>query len=56
MAPIALRREAWKRLESDLDRSKLAAMTTEIPLSAVPDAARRLLAGEAKGRIVVKIG
>lgn len=56
MAPIALRREAWKRLESDLDRSKLAAMTTEIPLAAVPDAARRLLAGEAKGRIVVKIG
>lgn len=56
MAPIALRRGAWKRLESDLDRSKLAAMTTEIPLAAVPDAARRLLAGEAKGRIVVKIG
>lgn len=56
MAPIGLRRAAWKRLETDLDRSKLAAMTTEIPLSAVPEAARRLLAGEAKGRIVVKIG
>ncbi|MBN9050327.1 MAG: oxidoreductase [Rhizobiales bacterium] len=56
MAPIALRRDAWKRLETDLDRAKLAAMTTEIPLSEVPDAARRLLAGEAKGRIVVKIG
>lgn len=56
MAPISLRREAWKRLETDLDRSKLAAMTTEIPLSEVPKAARRLLAGEAKGRIVVKIG
>lgn len=56
MAPIALRRDAWKRLETDLDRAKLAAMTTEIPLSMVPDAARRLLAGEAKGRIVVKIG
>ncbi|MGD9766899.1 MAG: MDR family oxidoreductase [Pseudolabrys sp.] len=56
MAPIALRRSAWKRLETDLDRAKLAAMTTEIPLSEVPAAARRLLAGEAKGRIVVKIG
>ena len=56
MAPIALRRDAWKRLETDLDRAKLAAMATEIPLSMVPDAARRLLAGEAKGRIVVKIG
>lgn len=56
MAPVSLRREAWKRLETDLDRSKLAAMTTEIPLSEVPQAARRLLAGEAKGRIVVKIG
>lgn len=56
MAPIARRQEAWKRLETDLDRSKLAAMTTEIPLSEVPEAARRLLAGQAKGRIVVKIG
>ena len=28
MCPIERRREAWKRLETDLDRQKLAAMTT----------------------------
>src|SRR6266513_535474 len=39
MCPQKLRREAWKRLASDLDRGKLAALTTEIGLDGVPDAA-----------------
>ena len=56
MAPLDLRREAWKRLETDLDRQKLATMVTEIPLSAVIDTAPRILKGEVRGRIVVKIG
>ncbi len=56
MCPIERRREAWKRLESDLDRQKLAAMTAEIPLSGVFEAAPRILAGQVRGRIVVKIG
>ncbi len=56
MAPIAQRREAWKRLESGLDRQKLAAMTSEIPLNGVLDAAPRILEGQVRGRIVVKIG
>ena len=33
MCPIERRREAWRRLASDLDPRKLAAMTTEIDLS-----------------------
>src|SRR5918993_3689696 len=33
MCPLPKRNEAWKRLEKDLDRQKLAAMTTEIGLS-----------------------
>jgi acrylyl-CoA reductase (NADPH) len=56
MCPIERRREAWKRLENDLDRQKLAAITSEIPLSGVPEAARRILDGQVRGRIVVKIG
>jgi acrylyl-CoA reductase (NADPH) len=56
MCPIALRREAWARLDSDLDRSKLASMTTEIGLAGVIEAARRIAEGQVRGRIVVKIG
>ena len=56
MCPISRRREAWKRLENDLDRQKLALMTREIDLSGVPEAAAAILAGQVRGRIVVKIG
>jgi acrylyl-CoA reductase (NADPH) len=56
MAPLELRQQAWKRLETDLDRQKLATMTTEIPLSGVFDVAPKILKGEVRGRIVVKIG
>ena len=56
MCPQAIRREAWKRLASDLDRGKLAAMTSEIALPGVPEAANAILAGRVRGRIVVKIG
>ena len=56
MCPISRRREAWKRLETDLDRQKLASMTQEIGLSGVPAAAASILAGQVRGRIVVKIG
>jgi acrylyl-CoA reductase (NADPH) len=55
MCPIGTRREAWKRLETDLDRQKLAAMTSEIGLSQVVETAPRILAGQVRGRIVVKI-
>ena len=56
MCPLPRRQEAWKRLETDLDRQKLAAMTTEIALSGVPEAAKRIVEGQVRGRIVVKIG
>ena len=56
MCPISRRREAWERLETDLDRQKLASMTQEIDLSGVPAAAASILAGHVRGRIVVKIG
>ena len=56
MCPLPRRKEAWKRLETDLDRSKLAAMTTEIPLSEVIGTAPKIFSGGVRGRIVVKIG
>src|SRR6185312_10630783 len=56
MCPLPRRQEAWKRLEMDLDRQKLAKITSEIPLSGVFEVAPRILAGEVRGRIVVKIG
>ena len=56
MCPLPKRNEAWKRLENDLDRQKLAAMTSEIGLSELPDAAAKILKGQVRGRIVVKIG
>jgi len=56
MCPLERRKEAWKRLETGLDRQKLATMTHEIGLSDLPDAAAAILKGEVRGRIVVKIG
>jgi acrylyl-CoA reductase (NADPH) len=53
--PLKLRSAAWDRLESDLDRSKLEAMTAQIGLGEVIDAAPGILEGRVRGRIVVKI-
>jgi acrylyl-CoA reductase (NADPH) len=55
MCPLPLRQEAWRRLDADLDRGKIAAMTSEIGLAEVIDAGARILAGEVRGRTVVKI-
>jgi acrylyl-CoA reductase (NADPH) len=55
MCPIGLRQRAWSRLASDLDPSKLAEITHEIGLDEVVAAGARILAGQVRGRIVVKI-
>lgn len=55
MAPQALRRQAWARLARDLDLAALDGLTTEIGLSDALDGARRLMAGEVVGRLVVRI-
>jgi acrylyl-CoA reductase (NADPH) len=56
MCPQKLRREAWKRLDSDLDRAKLTSITSEIGLSDVIEAGRQIVEGRVRGRLVVKIG
>lgn len=55
MCPVDRRWEAWKRLESDLDRQKLTTITREIGLSDVLGVAPDILSGQVRGRIVVKI-
>jgi acrylyl-CoA reductase (NADPH) len=55
-APKPLRLEAWKRLAADLDRAKLAAMTTAMDFHAIENAAHDIVAGKVRGRLVVEIG
>jgi acrylyl-CoA reductase (NADPH) len=55
MCPKPRRRIAWERLARDLDRGKLAEMTTEIRLTEVPDAARQIMQGQVRGRTLIKI-
>jgi acrylyl-CoA reductase (NADPH) len=55
MCPLELRETAWKRLASDLESSKLTEITHEIGLDEVIGAGARILAGQVRGRIVVKI-
>jgi acrylyl-CoA reductase (NADPH) len=55
MCPIEQRKRAWSRLASDLDHGKLADITHEIGLDQIIDAGAKILAGQVRGRIVVKI-
>src|SRR5579859_1776842 len=55
MCPMAPRKAAWERLARDLDRSKLSEITHEITLGQVIETASNILAGQIRGRIVVKI-
>jgi acrylyl-CoA reductase (NADPH) len=55
MCPIEPRKAAWQRLASDLDRTKLSEITHEIPLEEVSEWGAKILAGQVRGRIVVKI-
>jgi acrylyl-CoA reductase (NADPH) len=50
-----IRTEAWRRLDSDLDRGKLQAMSSQIGLSEVIETAGTILDGRVRGRIVVKV-
>lgn len=54
MAPMALREEAWARLARDLAPQVLESITTEVALDQAVEAAQRLMAGQVRGRIVVK--
>jgi acrylyl-CoA reductase (NADPH) len=55
MCPLPPRKAAWGRLAKDVDHAKLAEMTTEIGLTEVFDIAPKILAGQVRGRTVVRI-
>jgi len=55
MCPRPRREEAWARLARDLDTSLLETMITEVPLEGAIDAAGRLMAGQVRGRVVVRL-
>lgn len=55
MAPLAARQQAWQRLATDLDHTKLAAMTTTIGLADVPGTCADILDGKVRGRVVVDV-
>ncbi len=55
MAPIPLRKEAWDRLAQDLPREKLLDIVTEEPLERVPELANDILAGQVRGRVVIRV-
>ncbi|MBL8331366.1 MAG: oxidoreductase [Rubrivivax sp.] len=56
MASQALRREAWQRLARDLDPQLLESMVTEVALDDAAEAAARLMAGQVRGRVLVRLG
>ena len=55
MAPMKIRLEAWNRLATDLDKAKLAQMTTIEPLGKVPELAAAILKGQTRGRVVIDV-
>jgi acrylyl-CoA reductase (NADPH) len=55
MAPLALRQQAWARLAQDLDMAKLESMIEEVDLEHAAEKAHALMAGQVRGRVVVRI-
>lgn len=53
MAPKALRLEAWKRIGIDLDHTKLSAISTRIGFDGIIDAAKAIIDGRIRGRVVI---
>ncbi|MFN5700745.1 MAG: MDR family oxidoreductase [Betaproteobacteria bacterium] len=55
MAPLAKRELAWARLAEELDPALLERMVTEVALDGAVEAAHRLMAGQVRGRVVVRM-
>ena len=55
MCAMDRRQEVWRRLATDMKPTRLPAVAKEITLEALPDAFSTLLAGEARGRTVVRL-
>lgn len=55
MCPRPERVEAWRRLGTDLDMSKLEMISNEISLSEAIPTALKLIKGEIRGRVIVDV-
>ena len=55
MCPMARRQEVWRRLATDMKPNRLPTVAREITLAGLSETFATLLAGEARGRTVVKI-
>jgi acrylyl-CoA reductase (NADPH) len=55
MAPLARRQRAWDRLARDLDPALLERMIEEVSLEDAVAKAAQLMAGQVRGRVVVRI-
>jgi acrylyl-CoA reductase (NADPH) len=55
MCPLETRKLSWNRLARDLEPQKLAGITQEIGLGEVIALAPQILAGQVRGRVVVKL-
>jgi acrylyl-CoA reductase (NADPH) len=55
MAPRRLREEAWGRLATELDRDRLSAIARTISFDEIPAAARDIVEGRIRGRVVVEM-
>jgi acrylyl-CoA reductase (NADPH) len=53
--PLARRKLAWERIAQDLDKAKLAALTTHVKLEDVPAVGAQIVQGLVRGRVVVDI-
>ena len=55
MAPLPKRQLAWNRLAQDLDLAKLESLIEEVPLEQAIEKAQALMAGQVRGRVLIKI-
>ena len=55
MAPITAREQAWQRLATDLDKTRLESMINEISLAEAMNIGGDVLAGKIRGRLLVDV-
>ena len=55
MAPLAAREQAWQRLATDLDKTRLESMVNEMSLAEAINSGADVLAGKIRGRLLVNV-
>ena len=55
LSPLPERKEAWRRLASEVPADLLDSLTETIPFAALPEYGGKILKGQTRGRVVVEI-